>query len=535
MAEWWESAPVVESQAAAPPASANWYEAAPVAQAQPLTAGQTAAKAVYDRLRYMNDVLSFGAWDKLQAAAKAYGGDTKYADQLARERAATAASTAGLGTAEQIGYGLLASAPLAAVGGLGGVATRAAGLGAPAMPATVLGRIGAGAAEGSAQGALEALGRDQSVAGGAATGAALGGAIPLAAATAGRLISPIKSQLTPPQQQLVKEAEARGMELTPAQMAGSPAWTAFESHMRNLPGGSLSPRMQQQELLQKQLLGQAGIVDNYATPEAIKGGFARAGQDFENLLTGKQIQFGSNYGKRIVDTVNEYTNNLDANVKSIFINQARDLLREGQIIDGTRANIIRSSLAELERNYRNEPRLSAALGKLRSTVDDAIENSLSASEREAIRDARNRYKNLSRLEEIMLERSGPQSESGLVPFVQLKNMLNQKGERSATPEFRKLAEIGSQFFRDTADSGTAQRAFWSGVTGLSGGSLMAGGPMAALGTAATGVGIPLAVNIAYNKLLPKAYTANQLGRPIERVSPAAQSALTQTGLGILGR
>jgi len=541
MAEWWESAPVVESQVAAPPASANWYEAAPVAQAQPLTAGQTAAKAVYDRLRYMNDVLSFGAWDKLQAAAKAYGGNTQYADQLAKERAATAASTAGLGTAEQIGYGLLAGAPLAAVGGLGGVATRAAGLGAPAMPATVLGRIGAGAAEGSAQGALEALGRDQSVATGATTGGALGGAIPIAAAGLSRVVSPIANQLTAPQQQLAREAADRGIALTPAQATGSKATGFFESQLRDLPGGAMSPRIEQQQQLQRQILNQAGVFEDFATPAAIENAFNRTSQNFDNILTGKQVQFGPSYGQRIVDTVNEYTNRLDANVKSVFINQARDLLREGQVIDGIRANKIRSDLAKLERDYRDQGQLKSALGQLRRTVDDAIDNSLSGAEREAMREARGEWKNLWRLDEVM-NRAGAQSESGNIPFVQLNNLLKQKagsaakGIESATPEFKQLAQIGAQFFREPPSSGTAQRNFFSSLVGGAGaGGLVAGGPMAAAGSAAAALATPYAANLIYNTPLMRAYLSNQLGRPIERVGPAAQSALTQTGLGILGR
>lgn len=508
---------------------------------QPLTVSQAATKAVYDRLRYMNDILSFGAWDKLQAAAKAFGGNTQYADQLARERAATAASTAGLGTAEQIGYGLLASAPLAAVGGLGGAATRAVGLGAPTMPATVGGRIGAGIAEGAAQGALEALGKDQSVTGGATTGAALGGAIPLAAAGLSRVVSPITSQLTAPQQQLAREAADRGITLTPAQATGSRATGFFESQLRDLPGGAMSPRLEQQQLLQRQLLNQAGIFEDFATPAAIENAFNRTSQDFQNILAGKQVQFGTNYGQRIVDTVNQYTNRLDANVKNVFINQARDLLREGQVIDGVRANTIRSDLAALERNYRNQPELRAALGSLRNTVDDAIDGSLSGAEREAMREARGQWKNLWRLDEVM-NRAGAQSESGNVPFVQLNTLLKQKagsaakGIESATPEFKQLAQIGAQFFREPPSSGTAQRNFFTSLVGGAGaGGLVAGGPMAAAGSAAAALATPYAANLIYNTPLMRAYLSNQLGRPIERVGPAGQSALTGAGLGLLGQ
>jgi hypothetical protein len=542
MADWWESAPVVEQQTGGD----NWYAAAPVVgqeqAAQPeLTTGQAAAKAVYDRLRYMNDVMSFGAYDKLQALAKSYTQGGSYQDQLTKERAATQASTGGLGTAEKIGYGVLASVPLAAAGGVGGLATRAAGLGAPAMAPTVGGRIGAGIAEGAAQGALEAVGRDQNVTSDALTGAAVGGAIPLAAATAGRIISPIANQLTRPQQQLVKEAEARGLELTPAQATGSSRAAFLESQLRDLPGGAMSPRPQQQEQLQKAILGQANIIDDYATPQAIASGFKRTGNEIGNIVAGKNIDFGNTFKNEINQAVTRHSNTLDANVSPVFKNQYKDLLKEANTVNGDRANEIRSVLAKLESDYKKEPRLRAALGSLREAVDNAMERSLYGAERDALREARGVYKNLYRIDDVM-SRAGPQAESGNIPFVQLNNLLKEKsgsfsrGVQSGTPEFKKLAQIGAQFFREPPSSGTAQRTFWSGLLGGGAGAgLMTGGLTGAAGALGAGVGIPYAANVLYNTPVGQAWLKNQLGRSLERVGPEAQSALTGSGLGLLGQ
>jgi hypothetical protein len=552
MADWWESAPVVEQQAGGD----SWYSAAPVVgqeqAAQPeLTTGQAAAKAVYDRLRYMNDVMSFGAYDKLQALAKSYTQGGSYQDQLAKERAATQASTGGLGTAEKIGYGVLASVPLAAAGGVGGLATRAAGLGAPAMAPTVGGRIGAGIAEGAAQGALEAVGRDQNVTSDALTGAAIGGAIPLAAATAGRIISPIANQLTRPQQQLVKEAEARGLELTPAQATGSRRAAFFESQLRDLPGGAASPRPQQQEQLQRAILNESGIVGDTLTPDAIASGFKREGSNIERALAGKNIVLDQKFESKINNVINNYTDRLDANVSGIFTSVAKDLSSKvpsamsklagaQSSIPGKQAGNIRSDIANLERSYKDNPQLRSALGGLREALDDAIERSLTGAEREAIKEARGKYKNLYRLDEIV-SRAGGQAESGNIPFVQLNNLLKQKsgsvsrGIQSATPEFKKLAQIGSQFFREPPSSGTSQRAFYTGLLGGGGAGLGVGGLTGAAAALATGVGMPYLTNIAYNSRAGQAWLKNQLGRPLERVGPEAQSALTGSGLGLLGQ
>lgn len=553
MANWWESAPVVDQT----PAADNWYASAPVVQDQqtvqqpaPLTPTQAGVKAVYDRLRYMNDVLSFGAYDKLQALAKSYARGGSYEEQLARERAATQASTAGLGTAERIGYGILASAPLAALGGVGGVAARAAGLGAPSIPATVGGRVGAGIAEGAAQGALESIGRDQGLTESSLTGAAVGGAIPIAAAGVGRIISPIANQLTPSQMRLAKEAEARGIELTPAQATGSSRAAFLESQLRDLPGGAMSPRPQQQEILQRATLAQANIAGDYATPQAINDAFRRTGNDFNNILAGKNIFLDTRLESDIQNVVNRYSNRLDANVSNVFKAQADEISRmlpsrmsgNAQVaITGEKANNIRSDLARLERSYKGNDQLRSALGGLREAIDNAMERSLSGADRQALREARGVYKNIYRLDDVM-SRAGPQAESGNIPFVQLNNLLKQKsgsvsrGGESATPEFKKLAQIGSQFFREPPSSGTAQRTFWTGLLGGgTGAGLMAGGLTGAAGALGAGIGIPYGANILYNTRAGQAYLRNQLGRPIEEVSPAARSALTGAGLGLLGQ
>ncbi len=532
-------------------------QAAATAPASALSPG---AKAIYDRLRYMNDVLSFGAYDKLQALAKSYAQGGSYEEQLARERAATQASTAGLGTAEKIGYGLLASAPLAAVGGVTGVAGRAAGLGAPTMPATVGGRIGAGVVEGAAQGALEAVGRDEGVTGGALTGAAIGGAIPIAAQVAGRVISPVSQQLNPYEQTLAKRAQDLGLDLTPGQATGSSRLQFLESQLRQLPGGGMSSKVDQQMTLQRGLLGNLGIVDDLATPQAIKSGFERARQQFDDILTykwtqqtpeGPQVISGSrpifldaDFTQQIKNAIEKSSRGLEANVKPVFTANAEELLSLApsagrNVIDGKKISFIRSELADFERAYAGNPKMKAPFTELRRAVDQAIDRSIPKEDQTALREVRGLYKDLTRLDEVM-SKAGPQSTSGIIPFVQLNNLLQQRAKSvsrgsSATPEFTEAAQIGSKFLREPKSSGTSERTYWTSLLTGGGGAGIAAGPEAALGAMAAGVGVPFASNVLLNTRAGQAYLRNQLGRPIEEVGPAARSALTGAGLGLLGQ
>jgi len=508
------------------------------------------AQAATDRLRYINDVMTLGGWDRLQAAARSISGGASFSQALGEERAKTEAARGQLSVPEQIGYGVVGAAPLAAAGGVLGLLGRgASAVGAPAVGGaltqaataaapTLTQRAGIGAAEVGLQGAIEAAMRGQDVSSGATTGAALGAAIPVGLSTIGRAISPIRGQLTGSQQRLAEEAADRGIRLTPAQATGSRAAQFFESQLRDLPGGSISPRIAQQEQLQRLALREAGIDAPLATPDAISAGFRNVGQMFDDILTGKRVELGDDFADKVVSSFQRYSDRLDANVRPIFKAQVEGLLREGKNIDGLRAGRIRSDLAELERQYKGQPSLRAAISKLREAVDDSITAALPRVEQQALKSAREQYKNLYRIDEVM-SRAGPQAESGMIPFVQLNNLIKQRegsvsrGISGASPEMKKLAQIGATFFREPPSSGTAQRNYVTSLLtgGVGAGSFMAGG----LPALAAAMGTPYATNLVYNQPLMQRLLSQQAGRQLEQVSPRIAAGAGTAGLGLLGQ
>ena len=85
-------------------------------------------------------------------------------------------------------------------------------------------------------------------------------------------------------------------------------------------------------------------------------------------------------------------------------------------------------------------------------------------------------------------------------------------------------------------AGSSTLSFWSGLLGGgTGAGLMAGGLTGAAGALGAGIGIPYTANVLYNTPVGQAWLKNQLGRSLERVGPEAQSALTGSGLGLLGQ
>jgi len=555
MANWWDTAPLAEEPPSTPPAGGgDWFASAPAVEPetpQPATEQpKSLTQAATDRLRYVNDVMTLGGWDRIQAAARSLVGGTPFQQAYQEEAGRTRAARESLSVPEQIGYGLVGSAPLAAAGGALGLLGRgASAVGAPTASAALqqaatvaaptLGRRAAiGAAEAGLQGATEAAIKGQDIGTGAATGMALGAGLPVALSAAGRAISPLRSQLTTSQQQLAQEAAERGLQLTPAQATGSRAAQFFESQLRDLPGGGLSPRPQQQQALQEQALRSAGVFAPDATPGNIAGGFSRIGQEFDQILTGRNVRFDKQFDDGVTDAIREYGNTLPRDVRGIFRSQVEELFNQPRSLDGRTANNLRSNLSRLEREYKNEPRLQAAISALREQVDKAISRSLPEEARKQLRTARNQYKNLSRIDEVM-SRAGPQAESGQIPFVQLNNLIKQRsgsvsrGISAASPEFEKLAQIGSTFFREPQSSGTAQRNYITALLtgGIGAGSLLAGG----LPGLAAAVGTPLATNLVYNRPLMQRLLSQQAGRALERVPQQAMTGAGTAGIGLLGQ
>jgi hypothetical protein len=150
---------------------------------------QNPAKAFYDQRpewqkpiiaamdvgNIIGDDLTFGFGDKAAAAVRAPFTDKTYEEELAANRQGTQNSRARAGSAAY-GADVVAALMLPRI-------ARAPAMAAPAGILSRVGRIGAGVVKGGAQGAgygaVNALGHDEDIGEGAATGAAFGAAIPV--------------------------------------------------------------------------------------------------------------------------------------------------------------------------------------------------------------------------------------------------------------------------------------------------------------------------------------------------------------------
>ena len=514
---------------------------APAMPAPVVPAEKGVLQSVDDRARWLANFVTLGFADKLAAKADEALGRGNYEQNLAKERVKSAAAETDVTIPEKLVLGAAGIAPMVLAGGPSGALASAARLaGAPAgvtgalssiaAPTTLAGRVGLGAAEGGLLGAAEAVGRDTNVEEGALIGAGVGAAVPVLGAAIGRAISPVSNVLTPEQQRLAQEMRSRGFDLTPAQATGSRMLGYTESVMRDLPGGSMSPRMAQQEMFNEQVLRAAGVTGNEITPEVIELGKQTIGGGVGNLIRGKPISFDQTLVGEIDDALKRHSNTLDINIRPVFRAQASAIKNAAGTVDGDFAQNVRSELLRLERNYASQPTLSGALSDLREAVDNAIQRSLPKQEAQELRTLRGQYKNLMRVEEAY-NRGGAQAAAGGISPVALRQTV----KRGATKELETLARGGDVFLRELPQSGTAPRQnVYNILTGAAGGAgLISGGlPGLAAGLGATVAG-PYAANVAYNNPLVRRYLENQLGRRLEQVSPQVTRAATLGALGLL--
>jgi hypothetical protein len=503
-----------------------------------------------DKARIFNDYLTLGLWDKAVGAGRAaLNPNLDYETAKAQERAATERAKEEAGPLQRGTLAVGAAVPQMMIGGpvsmaakgAANLVSRAAGpaaqpvanvLASAASPSSILGKTALGIAEGATFGAAEAAARDQEVLPNAGVGAAIGGAIPLAAGAIGRAISPVTSNLNAEQQRLLKEATARGITLTPAQATGNRYLNYAEGMLQDMPGGNMSPRAAQTEQMNNLMLKTAGVDEALATPEVRQAGFDAISNSFNTLLKGEKVKFDQPMRSDVARVVADYTNRLDENVRPMFIRQANALLKGTREVAGDYAQNVRSDIARLEREYASNPSLASAFGGLREAVDDAITRSL-PSKADALSQARGEWKNLLRIDEVM-SRGGAVADAGNIPVAGIRSSVATKG---ATPELDTLSRIGSVFMREPPNSGTPGRqqvanliSLASGAGGGAAGYSMGGVP----GAIALGVGAPYAANVLYNNPLTRGYLKNQVGRRLEeRVTPSFIRMGTQAGLGLL--
>lgn len=446
------------------------------------------------------------------------------------------------GTLEEAAYGAGRGAVDAAT-----MLVPAAGAARLAQAGSVTARVGAQAA------ALPGLQVGAAAAGGAvseATDSPLAGvatalALPLGAAGAARLISPVQNTLSPARAALVAAAEREGIPLSAGQATGSRVLQNMEGSFAQLPGtaGAEAAFAQQQAgAFNRAVLRRAGIDADNAGPDVINAARTEIGGRIGEIAGRNSLRVDDALVNRLAsieDDVSRYAlPEIVAPVKA-RISQVLAQIDENGQVPGQFYREMDTALGRAMKTDNGD--LRNALGDLRTALREGMDASMSGPEAEAFHLARRQYANL-KVAEGAVGGAGAGAAEGNISPLALRGAVNKSTGNeyvSGRGDLNELARIGQGVLRAPPDSGTAGRAqmnqlltgngFSAGGAGV--GALI-GGPIGAVVGSATGNLLPAGVRAVYTNPLMQTYLRNQAVRPGVRdaITGLRNNLLTQQGV-----
>ena len=419
---------------------------------------------------------------------------------------------------------MMAPVPGAAAARLSSVAGRAAPY------------IGA-AARGAAFSGAQTVGEDESRAGNAAIGGALGAVGQGIAAGAGRLATGAKTKLTPTVQTAIENARAAGIPLHLSQVTDSRFLKTLGSVVNQLPfTGAAKASQRQQEAFNRAVSRGFGEDAPSLGDDVLRAARQRIGAVYDDIYSRNNVMLDDAALSKLASIEQSASRNLPKDEAAIVKNQIDD------IIEATQNGGMPGAMYQAFRTDRLMPMESGSrsfqtglIREIRKALDDAAERSVGPEDAKALAQARRQWRNLRTSEKALNQVAGA---GGDVRPAALWPIVNQS--KGATPEMRELARIGQVVLKDPIpNSGTPERQLIYRLLGLGGAGAMSGVSIPALaglaaGGAAAGrvMNSPLAA-LAFGQGRPMAGLARMV-QPAPRLLPAATPAVSGLELDISG-
>jgi hypothetical protein len=297
----------------------------------------------------------------------------------------------------------------------------------------------------------------------------------------------------------VAALEAAGIPVTPGQRTGNPVGQVVESVMKYLPTSApTAARVEDQQMRAwtKNILGQAGINSDVATPEVLTKARQGFRTEYNNLEKTTKLQGDQQLFNDLAGIENTYVRGFNdvapawERMRDTVLNYAT-----GKAGDGTDYHRLQSRISEeLARAKRSDSPSagywSEALQGLQKSLADAMERSAPSPDlRNAWADVNRRYMVFSRIEDTMARAGGDKLNTGFIPPQQLAAVERGRNPRQwveGGDQLTDIARAGAAVLPDPVpNSGTAQRTFVQDL--LTGGKR--GAPAAAAGAGAQAAGI----------------------------------------------
>lgn len=288
------------------------------------------------------------------------------------------------------------------------------------------------------------------------------------------LAKPAISNLSPAVAALAAKAEAAGIPIRMDQLSDSRFVKTLASTLERLPfTGAGASRTNQQQSFNRAVSRTFGDDVPNVTQDVYAGAKARIGGEFERLSAQNSLGVGDDLlGKlaTLQDEAQRFGTNDTARAVGSAIDELLSKADAAGNVPGKAYQALDSKLGKLTKSGDEK---AMFLGQVREAVRGAMDDSISASDKEAWKTARTQYRNLKTIRDLVAKEGA----DGNISPAQLAGRINssQAGKESMAMgkggELGDLARIGRQFVRDPIpDSGTANRLLALSLLGGGGGA-----------------------------------------------------------------
>lgn len=353
-------------------------------------------------------------------------------------------------------------------------------------------------------------------------------AVPMAASTVSRALTPVKTGLDPQRAQLVEKALQENIPLTPAQRTGSRPLRIMEGALDTLPttaGQQEAMRGAQREAFNAASLTKSGTAGTKATPEVIATAKARIGGVINDVSKRNTMAVGDDF-RTMLDAFDDYAKRYFSPDQSKALKGViRDIRTADKnfkgAIPGEVYKNLDSNIGSLTKAAQG--RVREKLGELRQAFRSVMDDSIAPADKELWDTARRQYANLMVTRDAA-SGAGEAVALGNVSPKALRTALNRSGGREAYGagfgDQNDLARIGQALLPAEADSGTAGRTMMTQLlTGGAGGTSAA---QAMMGDPVSGA-MTMAAFLALPKVIQKAYYSKMMASYLTKGVPGAEA------------
>lgn len=339
---------------------------------------------------------------------------------------------------------------------------------------------------------------------GAGVGAAIGGALPLAAQGIGKASSMIRNGITgggvnPEVAQLAQRAKELGIDIPADRLVNSRPLNAVASSLNYIP---MSGRAATEDAMNSQLnraLSRTFGEDSSNVTMALRNAEKNLGGKFQEVLKNNVVDIDEAFFKEMAAINNTAVKELGDDAYRAIGSQVDEIVSKGASgqIDGQAAYNIKRTLDRM--GQENTPAAWHAT-ELKKSLMGALDRSIGPEKAAAFAKTRQQYGNMLALEK--LAKNGAEGELSVARIANMKNINNEP--------LQELADISAQFVKAReGQHGAAQRVSLGALAGVLGG--WAGGPIGAAISAGGVMGGGRAANMALNSDALKRYLLRQPG------------------------